>query len=1290
MSGRALMEGPQRSKSVRKVTTLTDSGPVLTFPVDAVNPISHLSTLSDNRSTYAAVARSCLHVNQFAGSDQLVWHDATYIKVISTVLSAVTQCAQSHEDRRCRILGSKTLAIVARSAYARLRHSPLLYNIRDGTQNRLEDEVGTDIPVALCMVALDDVDDGVSACAVEALGMLTITTSATVGTIVDDELLRTVESIAHARPSTFSPTLADLSDEDPAISQMELQCRVYENVLSPRLWRLVRRILHYDSTNHIMRILPFLTACLVHLVKISPSNTYGMDRVSYAKRWIEVDALGIVYDVVTSMLLPAMQQSNGGALAHASTLSALRLAHVCPHCSWVDDVYRWAVVVLQEQLAAMEVLEHKMATIATLLVALRGLPLSERGTPLMVVANEVRFLPSTTMAPAGVTSPGLFIGGFYRRPARIGFLTEVALSCLLDGPSDSSRAEQVRIFFRSPEATALLGARSVKNKQVRKWASNHSTASHGHDHSSGGTRAPGGPTPSEEFVATHVAEELVLAFCTVACEMGERYMECGVLSTGLEEWISSSIIILLNLSSCVNWRSRTLDSPQADEDYDSRTLFTMLTACQASYIRLFHQILYVTGLLTPGSSVSLHLLPLASPARILLLEDLAVANSALARYRPIEGLESHHKDLLVLADQFLEYKFREGVPSRHIRISLLTLLSDHWVQTISSIEEAMTQNMNEMNARELLTMLSDEIASLTRELNQGLAIGSAQLNYMDVCVAAVENIALTAADCARNKGGDPEDSEYIVSVALAALEGRNLREGDVHDGEHGDRRAQQMLPICSEAVKRIEALTDVVAVFSLLVTTAARDFHRRMSSQVQNWHSDPHFTNVRSSPFVLTDDIIDAPLVIDDSAHHAYMTQYCKQVVSSRTDVSIQASPLATLSRGGDGPSLTLSSDWLRLKTQPPPLNRLSKAGTPKSARVSTSGAIQTLSGGSDPVTFILAYSVRRCPRYDCEPEYKLVVTMRIYNITAVEIEKGVRLDLNVMQQRSAFAIAGEEGSEMNILCSTQAIYKQEIKPGDHVTWEVTVDNWPPSGTIELHPSVTIREIESETSSPKLIEQDAPKVVKVGESKTEEEEVVNVAESKTGEEDDDIIDDNTDPGTSENGMKADDTVVDVDDENMDIVLCGQPVRLSPMLGMQPCPLVFFKNGQGDIDAFRFLWYQMPHRLPEMMLLPVVPRSIGVTKDEYASSVANCSVVSIMEPIGTFGMSTKGWAFMTLSGNRLLCLLVEMGTPESGGTTTMLYFRSDDETLLLSLMGSDIARRSVVSALTAYLWTSDTF
>ena len=160
------------------------------------------------------------------------------------------------------------------------------------------------------------------------------------------------------------------------------------------------------------------------------------------------------------------------------------------------------------------------------------------------------------------------------------------------------------------------------------------------------------------------------------------------------------------------------------------------------------------------------------------------------------------------------------------------------------------------------------------------------------------------------------------------------------------------------------------------------------------------------------------------------------------------------------------------------------------------------------------------------------------------------------------------------------------------------------------------------------------------------------------------------------------------DEDFEVVTVGNG-RLAVERVQELRPDVV-RDGCGDVNVFRFLWYQMPHRLPEMMLLPVVPRSIGVTKDDYASSVADSSVILIMEPIGTYGMSTKGWAFMTLSGNRLLCLLVEMGTTEAGGTTSMLYLRSDDETLLLSLMGSDTARRSVVAALTDYRWTSDTF
>jgi hypothetical protein len=41
-----------------------------------------------------------------------------------------------------------------------------------------------------------------------------------------------------------------------------------------------------------------------------PDSALGMDRATYAKRWIEVDILGLVTEVVTDLILPACQASS--------------------------------------------------------------------------------------------------------------------------------------------------------------------------------------------------------------------------------------------------------------------------------------------------------------------------------------------------------------------------------------------------------------------------------------------------------------------------------------------------------------------------------------------------------------------------------------------------------------------------------------------------------------------------------------------------------------------------------------------------------------------------------------------------------------------------------------------------------------------------------------------------------------------------------------------------------------------------------------------------------------------
>jgi hypothetical protein len=1303
-----------RAKSVRKTTTIKGAVASLAYAVQTkVDPMAHLSSLTDNRSNHPAVARSCLQLNQFVGSDQTPpLHDAMHAKTMSSMFYALSECLQSHQDRRCRILAAKTIALCARATYAKIRHSPLLFAVRDGTLHRLEDEVGTDVPVALCTAALEDHDDGVSACAVEALGILTLTSSAMVGTLVDDLLLRQVEGIAHNRPSPYSPSLSDLSDEDPSIPQMELQSRVYENVLLPRIWRLVKRIVQFHSPIDILRTIPFLTSVLVHLVRLMPNSTLGMDRATYAKRWIEVDILGLVHQVVTDLIIPACQSSIHSGLAHASALAGLRLAHVCPYMSWTRSVCSYSARVLVQELSATPtVVEHSLSLLAALLISLRALPLAERMVSLEIVANEVRFLPATTLVPSTVTSPGVKIGKYIRRSARMGIITELALSILVDGPSEGSRSKYLKDFLSSPEVTALLIGRKQKNKNI-KWTPNQSTASAANDGPSDSNTAPGGKTPNEVFTGTHVAEEFVLAFCSVASAFGRRVMGKTRQNRQAQEWLRCSMAILTSTCSvCVNWKPRISTDEDKEEDNDNiNSLFTMLTACQASYVGLLVECFHAVGFLSPKSSVVLHLVPLSTPPRVLLLEELAQTIASLAKYKPIQGSQfALSKSIAALADQFLAYKFREGVPSRHMRVALVALFTDHWVQSLdtgSASNSGDSLNMNDINARELLATLSSEISALTRNLNEGTGDSQVNLKYLDVCVASVENIALMACDWARrhgtsrNDGGErfrsdiDEDVTYIVSTATAALEGKNLREIDVVDDQEQEQHTDRypMLPICAEAVKRIQSVSIgqgadsnygvKPALHSLLVTTAGRDFKRRLSNS-----SDPlAYADVRRSPFITTDpeQRTVEPLVVGDAGIHAYFVQYCLQLIGSRIDQSLQSSALVDLDgapvlnlNGEEKHGVIKARNWLRLEFPP-----TSAAGmTPLASRVSCAGAVKTLSGASDPVTFVIAYSMRRCLRYDCETEFKTVVTLRVHNVTAVKIPSGVRMDLRVTQQRSAFDVDDdEEGGDDHVLAAHTAVFKHEIKPGEQVTWEVALENWPIKGFLELHPSVTFREIDTEHVPPKM-------VALLPTSK--EEDSSREGHPRLGEDDADtqVTDDNTECASMEER-----TIGEDEDESTDVTLTAEPVQLSPMLGMQPCPLIFWRGRSGDVNTFRFMWYQMPYRMGEMILYPnqFPGKLIGSSSDDFGAAVARLSCITpINEFIESVGTATRGWSFLTLTGKHLMCLMVESSIVDESDIETpssTLHFRADDEALLFSILGSDATRNAVVYSLTANQWS----
>mmetsp|Transcript_6087 Transcript_6087/g.9334 ORF Transcript_6087/g.9334 Transcript_6087/m.9334 type:complete len:1294 (-) Transcript_6087:52-3933(-) len=1274
-------QNSRATKTVRKPTVIEGAEPYLSYSSDILDPSTSLSSLTDKKSNYSSVARSCLQLNQYAGTSGQLHHDGLYSKTISSIFTALFECLSYHTDRRCRILAAKTLALSARSAYAKGRHSPLLFSMRDdGTHNRLEDEIGTDVPIALCTSALEDIDDGVAVSAVEALGILTLTSSARAATTVDDELTREIQAIAFCRQNPFSPCLSDCTDEDPSVPQMELVSRIYENVLVPRIWRLVHRVLLMKASDHIVKALPFLTSCLVYLIKLEPSTTFGMNRNTYAKRWIEVDAVGLANLLVTRIIIPSVSRGSS-SICHA--LCGLRLAHVCPGTTWTSKLCTAAVHLFIFELSSpLLVVEQTQSLLAALIVAMRTIPLAER--PLETVATYIRRLPATTIVPSAVTSTAIQSGNKQHRSTRIGLLTEVALSLIVDGYAEDMRVVVLKKFLSGEEVTALLNSRRTK----------------------GNSRDEVADDGNKPFAQTDVAEEFILALCEVTYSVGQEVLNSECYNAHCaEEWIRCALVVLSsNCAICLSWRQQS----------GVESIASVMTACQSAYVELLAETMYAVGCFCPLSSVTLNLLPQVSPT--LMLEGLSYRIAALAQNREgmndLSDMQRFRESASNLVDQFLEYKCREGIPVRHIRIAVIAILSDHWVNALavgssSRGEINFSVNMREMNARELLIMLAEEISSLTREVNEGVGAKDTNMKYLDICVAAVENIALMACDCSRrNNAGNrrgsneafgkdiDEDVLFLVSSATAALEGENLRETYTSDSDVEGPSAPQscpypMLATCSEAVRRIHSVSIAgqegafekygvkPSVTSMLIKSAGLNQPLKRKD----------FASSVKSPLLRNEAGNGAKIPISDQ--NAYLDtlflQFLMQVINTRIDSALQMSAFVNLGHTGNK-KLSEVKQTLCRPVRTPNFLRLStlpiaqRVGVPLSLRSRCTGAVKTILGGSDPINFIIAYSMRRCLRYDCEMEYKLFVTCRVHNITPVNIKSGLRIDLRIAQQGGTLEGEEGQGNKNPVLASHSAVLKHEIKAGEFVTWELALTNWPIKGSVKLHPSVTFREMDSELAPIKL---SVLVPVKDDEDVDSDENPCNDEEDRT----------NADDTTTDDAFSVDED--GGEDEKTDITLAGDPLHLSPMVGLQPCPLIFFRNRKGDINTFRVMWHHMHYRMPAVPLYPnrTEEQSIGSSIDQFGVAVGNLSCLIVNENTeSSLGTVVKGWAFQTLNNNsHLLCILVleeheRIDIDRGGPQRFALHFRADDEALLLSVLDSNETRYAIVSSLTGYKWT----
>ena len=151
----------------------------------------------------------------------------------------------------------------------------------------------------------------------------------------------------------------------------------------------------------------------VYLSKVAPAMMYPMDRVAYSKRWVELDYVALIENVVERVMFALMKsyaRSASSGVANVAAMSAIRLVHACPYSWWVRDVMEWTVLVLKDEIQANQCLETQLTTLAAIMIASRGLPLPIRvATVMEFEMTRLPMLPSTMMVPHGIVSAGLLV-----------------------------------------------------------------------------------------------------------------------------------------------------------------------------------------------------------------------------------------------------------------------------------------------------------------------------------------------------------------------------------------------------------------------------------------------------------------------------------------------------------------------------------------------------------------------------------------------------------------------------------------------------------------------------------------------------------------------------------------------------------------------------------------------------------------------------------------------------------------------------------------------------------------
>ncbi|KAL9181290.1 hypothetical protein ACHAXT_010095 [Thalassiosira profunda] len=773
-----------------------------TYPHNQANAC--VSSASNSPPPLQAESSSLFHVQQ-------------HQRRIHRIISSLTDCLQSHELQSCRILACRTLAAVARASFARLRFDARLETepVRHPAITQLEDECGSGAAYSLVVAAIEQADDAVSSAALEALGRLTLDPHT-------DNLAAEVRGIAeNASSNVFHYEDGSKSSWilGHAEAMKELQSKAWEHVVFPRMQTMLQRLSLYSSPHLLAKTIPVVTAAFVHALT-QGSDTMPSRRAlqagkeSHGKRgWREVDAEGMAAEFVEGVLLPCFVEKHpfrsNETLQRAMAVAFLRLSSAAPHASWRPSACRHAVTVLLQQLnegmaattplnpsftlekagptspisstiapAAVPV-ESLAGTAAFLVVAVRGIPLHERAPGLVAVLKAaLRFLPMGVSFPSGAGSLDLPLGvvqgggqASQFRLGRTGLLTEVALSVMLDGASNTGAQNG---GTTGTVTRSLLMQRILESKQLAPvW-----------DESKKGDESTFMP-----------ADELVWAFCHVATQIGEEREQ--LLAKDLasaSEWSNLGLVLLDSFASIISVPGSESKSPFAKES-------------RAAYNRLFAALLKSCGALPPSAlSISERVLP------------GYLDNCSINEESPVEGRQMDHfalalskisTKLLFLRDKA---KISTGQKDASAEASfqfteLTALLVDAWSGRCIANHDAKQSNKDQLGAGlTFLPLCHAEVHGLLQK-HRSVAQESDVTVAAYLCrilIACLEHVACMSGLLANALEGEaPGQDVGPMAVSMLNEIITSAKEGDPIDTKQGAKLRYQVALDASHAISRI-------------------------------------------------------------------------------------------------------------------------------------------------------------------------------------------------------------------------------------------------------------------------------------------------------------------------------------------------------------------------------------------------------------------------------------------------------------------------------------------------------